>query len=63
MYDARHVFINGESFRAGGLDARLLRRLCDQRHLQAGEVARLSAEARATLDDWAQAGWLQEMRA
>jgi 50S ribosomal protein L16 3-hydroxylase len=59
MYDARHVFINGESFRAGGRDARLLRQLSDRRYLGAAEVARLSAEARATLDDWADAGWLQ----
>jgi len=63
MYDARHVFINGESFRAGGSDLRLLRRLSDRRCLEAGDVARLSAEARATLHDWAQAGWLQESRA
>jgi len=59
MYDAHHVFINGESFRAGGRDARLLQQLSDRRCLQAAEVARLSAEARATLDDWARAGWLQ----
>ncbi len=31
MYDARHVYINGESFRVGGRDARLLRRLADRR--------------------------------
>ncbi len=59
MYDARHVFINGESFRASGRDARLLRQLADQRCLTAAEVARFSAGARATLDDWAGAGWLQ----
>ena len=39
LYDARHVFINGESFRAGGRDARLLRRLADRRRLGAAEVA------------------------
>jgi 50S ribosomal protein L16 3-hydroxylase len=61
MYDARHVFINGESFRAGGRDARLLRQLSDRRGLAAAEVARLSADARTTLDDWADAGWLQEL--
>jgi 50S ribosomal protein L16 3-hydroxylase len=58
MYDAGHVFINGESFRASGRDARLLRQLSDRRHLSADESGRLSAEARATLDDWAAAGWL-----
>ncbi|MCU0920525.1 MAG: cupin domain-containing protein [Burkholderiaceae bacterium] len=59
MYDARHVFINGECFRAGGLDARLLRQLADRRRLTAAEVGRLSADARATVHEWADAGWLQ----
>jgi len=59
MYDARHVFINGEAFRAGGLDARLLRRLSDQRRLAVADMAGFSADARATLQEWAAAGWLQ----
>jgi len=59
MYDTRHVFINGESFRASGRDARLLRQLADRRRLSAADLSGLSAEARATLDDWADAGWLQ----
>jgi 50S ribosomal protein L16 3-hydroxylase len=59
MYDARHVFINGESFRAGGRDARLLRQLADRRCLAPADLARLSADARATLHDWAAAGWLR----
>lgn len=57
LYDARHVFINGESFRAGGRDATLMRRLGDRRALSAGEVARLSAGARELLDEWVAAGW------
>jgi 50S ribosomal protein L16 3-hydroxylase len=60
LYDAQHVFINGESFRAGGVDARLLRELADQRGLGATELLRLSAQARETVDDWVAAGWLQE---
>jgi 50S ribosomal protein L16 3-hydroxylase len=59
MYDARHVYINGESFRAGGRDARLLRQLADRRCLAPADLARLSADARATLHDWAAAGWLR----
>ena len=35
LYDERHVFINGESFRAGGRDATLMRRLADRRALDA----------------------------
>jgi 50S ribosomal protein L16 3-hydroxylase len=58
MYDARHVYVNGEAWRAGGADARALRRLADARALGARETARLSAEARERLDDWARAGWL-----
>ncbi len=57
-YDGTHVFINGESFRAGGRDARLIQRLCDQRHLSAHDAARLSAEAHALVGEWLQAGWL-----
>ena len=58
MYDARHVYINGESFRAGGRDATLMRRLADRRVLSAREVEALSAEARELIGQWAEAGWL-----
>jgi 50S ribosomal protein L16 3-hydroxylase len=58
MYGERHVFINGESFRAGGLDARLMAQLADERRLPATALARLSAGARALLDEWAADGWL-----
>lgn len=58
IYDKRHVFINGESFRAGGRDATLMRRLADRRTLERGRVAWLSAAARELLDQWARAGWL-----
>jgi 50S ribosomal protein L16 3-hydroxylase len=59
MYDQLHVFINGESFKAGGRDARLMRQLADDRQLGAKQVAALSAQARELLDDWVGAGWLQ----
>jgi 50S ribosomal protein L16 3-hydroxylase len=58
MYDAAHVFINGESFRAGGRDATLMRRLADDRQLGAREVARLGSNARALLGTWVEAGWV-----
>jgi 50S ribosomal protein L16 3-hydroxylase len=58
MYDARHVYINGEAYRAGGADARLMRALSDARTLAAREVARLGDAARRLLDEWARAGWL-----
>ncbi len=58
MYDAHHVFVNGESFRAAGRDAQLMRRLADERNLKAADVKRLSADARDLLADWMEAGWL-----
>lgn len=58
MYDERHIFINGESFRAGGADARLMRTLADQRSLNATQVQRASTDAQALLQDWFEAGWL-----
>ena len=58
MYDAGHVFINGESFRAGGRDATLMRRLADTRTLGATDHQRASAAARSLLEEWSLAGWL-----
>jgi len=58
LFDAKHIFINGESFRAGGRDAQLMRTLADQRYLIASDMARLSEDARALVFEWVQAGWL-----
>ena len=58
MYDARHVFLNGESWRAGGADARLMRKLADARRLDARDVAGASEDARSLLRNWCEAGWL-----
>jgi 50S ribosomal protein L16 3-hydroxylase len=58
LYDTRHIYINGESFRAGGADATLMRRLADQRALGPRELARASEGAIALLDDWCESGWL-----
>ena len=58
MYDARHVYVNGESWRAAGRDARLMRRLADARRLPAREVANASEAARELLLQWAEDGWL-----
>jgi 50S ribosomal protein L16 3-hydroxylase len=61
-YDERQIFINGESFRADGNDARLMRRLADRRALVPDEVRRLSAGARILIAEWLQAGWLHARR-
>jgi len=58
MYDAHHIFINGESYRATGRDAALMRRLADQRHLSAAELARASDGARELLQSWCETGWV-----
>lgn len=60
MFDEQHIFINGESYRASGRDAQLMRRLADERCLAAGEVARASQGARQLLTDWRDAGWLHD---
>ena len=63
LYDRWHVFINGESFVAGGADATAMRRLADRTVLPARAIARLSAPARELLLDWLAAGWLRPIAA
>ena len=57
MHDARHIFINGESYRAAGRDATLMRKLADERALSDAQVATASADARELLRDWCESGW------
>jgi 50S ribosomal protein L16 3-hydroxylase len=58
LYSASDVFVNGEAFHVTGRDARLLRRLADERRLDAQRVRSASAKARALLAQWFAAGWL-----
>jgi 50S ribosomal protein L16 3-hydroxylase len=58
MYDAHHVFMNGESYRARGRDATLMQRLADRRELLAGDLRAASPQALELLDEWHSAGWL-----
>ena len=58
MYDQHHVFINGEAFRAGGRDARLMHVLADTRCLAARDLERASPQAIDLLHEWGKAGWL-----
>jgi len=57
MYDPRHVFINGEAFRVGGRDAKLMQRLADQRRLDAKACAGFSADAWGAVAEWVSQGW------
>ena len=59
LYDAHHIFINGESFRASGIDATLLRRLADRQRLGPADLARFSVQACALLREWVRCGWLK----
>jgi 50S ribosomal protein L16 3-hydroxylase len=61
LYDEAHIFINGESFLARGQDAKLMRVLADQHHLNAAQVHKLSASARELLGQWLEDGWLQAL--
>jgi 50S ribosomal protein L16 3-hydroxylase len=62
LHDRRHVFINGEAWRAGGRDAVLMRRLADRRRLDARELAAASDGARELLMSWCEAGWAHAAR-
>ena len=57
LYDERHIFINGESYRAAGRDARLMRELADRRTLDDDALANASEDARSLLRSWCVAGW------
>jgi 50S ribosomal protein L16 3-hydroxylase len=60
LYDSRHVFVNGEAAAVRGRDAALLRRLADERALDARAVRGASAAARKLLAEWHAAGWLSK---
>ena len=59
LYDRTHIYLNGESWRAAGDDARWMRRLADARELSASELSQTSTAVRDLLSDWLGAGWLQ----
>lgn len=58
LFDARHIFLNGESWRAAGADARLMQKLANQRFLEVKDLTKASDGAMALLQEWADAGWL-----
>jgi 50S ribosomal protein L16 3-hydroxylase len=57
MFDAQHVYINGESYRAAGRDAALMRKLANERVLREADLTKASEGAHSLLFDWCDAGW------
>ena len=58
LYDERHVFINGEAYRAGGKDFALLKDLANLRNLSERQIKGLSTQARGLLLEWLEIGWI-----
>ena len=58
LFDARHIFLNGESWRAAGADAKLMQRLANQRFLEPRDLGKASDDAMLLLQDWSDVGWL-----
>jgi len=57
LYDDGHIYLNGESWRASGADARLMRALADHRLLEASQWQSASPAAQALLREWGEQGW------
>jgi len=58
MYGSHHIFLNGESWRAAGKDAVLMRKLADERFLNEASLSSASADAVSLLNEWCDDGWL-----
>jgi 50S ribosomal protein L16 3-hydroxylase len=58
LHRGKYVFLNGESYSPGTSDRRILRRLADDRVLDASHLAQASADLRESLYRWYQDGWV-----
>ena len=58
MYDEKHVYLNGDSWKVAGKDAKLLRKLANVRSLTAIEVGAASAQLQSALGQFIEQGWL-----
>jgi 50S ribosomal protein L16 3-hydroxylase len=59
MVNATHLFINGESWRCTGKDAKLMNLLANSRSLSAEQIHKASPDAQDLLLQWLDDGWLQ----
>jgi 50S ribosomal protein L16 3-hydroxylase len=58
LYDNHHVFINGDSFKASGLDKKLIKKLTNSKSLTTANIQALGVDARGLVSEWYEAGWL-----
>ena len=58
MYDAKHVYLNGDSWKVAGKDAKLLRKLADARSLSAADLVAVSPALATALGQFIEQGWL-----
>jgi 50S ribosomal protein L16 3-hydroxylase len=62
LFDAKHIFINGESFRAAGRDAKLLQKLANEKFLNANEsIGPEPRTAAQLMQAWWEEGWWQSI--
>jgi len=61
LYDDRCIYINGESWRCAGADAKALRQLADKKILSSKQIQIASTVLSELLQNWLQAGWLHVM--
>jgi 50S ribosomal protein L16 3-hydroxylase len=57
LFDRQHIFINGESFKAAGTDAKVLKQLANQKVLTEAWAAKLSPSAAELMRAWWEEGW------
>lgn len=58
LYDDRCIYINGESWRCAGADAKALRQLADKKFLSSKQIQTAGTVLSELLQNWLQAGWL-----
>lgn len=59
LYQAKHIFINGESFSVGKVDKQTLSQLANQRNLSADEMTKASDDVMEAFCIWYEDGWLE----
>ncbi len=58
MYDEKHVYLNGDSWKVAGKDGKLLRKLADARSLGPADLASISPALATALGQFIEQGWL-----